>query len=223
MHRTTIAAALAALLTALPAHAQRIPLPDRTGDTAVLDTRVRELETQIGQLLVQVEDLQRVSRTVAEPAAPDVPEVIGFTDQGGTLVLEWGGARIAVGSSGITLQGNDLTLVASGDLVVDSARDLSLQAGMDGTWEAGQSLGFKASGSGTFEAAQSLKFKTSGEGRFESAATLDLKGSTVKLNGGNNPIAHQGSDVAITVSGDLQTGPVFDGEVEDGSATVFVP
>ncbi len=201
MPRIPFAAALAALLVALPAHAQRDQPLARDSDATVLDSRVRELEAQIGQLLVQVEDMQRV-RAAPEPA-PEPAEMIGFTEEGGALVLEWGGSRIEVGSSGITLRG----------------RELSLEADMEGTFEAGQSLLLKAAGAGKFEAGQSLDFKTTGAATLETASTLNLKGSTVKLNGGNQPIAHEGSEVSgVTASGTLQLG-----QVESGSSTVLVP
>lgn len=181
MRSTALAAVLAALSLAVPAHAQRTATPTVDRDAAVLDTRVRELEVQLTQLVADFSVLESRAAAPTAPAPSSTAQtVIGFVDQGGTLVLDWNGSRISIGSGGIEIEGNEIDLLASGSARVESGGTLLLKAG----------------GAATLESNQSLTLKTSGAGKFESGSTLELKGALVKLNNGNQPVGG-GSTVLV--------------------------
>lgn len=105
-----------------------------------------------------------------------------------------------------------------GSAIVVERGGSRLEIGPGGLTLEGTSVSLKGSGNTTVEAQGALSLKAGGSATLETPGTLNLKGTQVRLNGGSNPIATQGSQIA-----GAGPGGAVAGQVVTGSSTVLVP
>lgn len=146
IRRTVLATLVVLLAAAVPADAQRSRTPtQKSSDDNLLtmQKRTRTLESRVVALERQIARLTDRLEKVESQAADASTDVVGFTEQGSSIVVERGGARLQIGPGGVTLEGTSVSLKGSGSTTIEAQGAMSLKAGGSATLETPGTLNLK--------------------------------------------------------------------------------
>ena len=175
------------------------------GASAVAATSNDQLINQIKALQSKVSALEATSRKlqVKPPVSAAQPSEIELIKQQLDKIMQV-----------LLINGGNVTLKSGGNLVIEANGSLLIEGKSATT--------IKAAGSLSLEAQNAAKLKGSST-EISAAGVTSIKGSVVKLNNGNKPIAYKGGLVKGQVPMSIAPSVSATLTINDGTATVLVP